>query len=283
MKYLWLSLLILLFCIENYGQVIKGQIFDSKTNKPLEYVSIGIINTPYGTISDDKGCFEFEYKKQNLSSIVRFSMIGYEPQSFSISDLLHNDIKIKLIETSYKINEVVITPTIKRVIGAKGFNKSQGWSGWGGLHDRKGYEIGIKLDLGKKPVKINSLHVLLQGQAFDTSLFRLHIRAMKDSLVLNELLTENIMISLTNESGLANIDLDQYNLIMSGEIGVTLEWLKVQGINENREIKINNEKKKAYILFKNKKNQTGLYRWGTEAKWRIVKKRSPSMYLTVME
>jgi hypothetical protein len=283
MKLFWLSILIFLGYFEIYGQVIKGQIVDSKTNKPLEYVSIGIINTPFGTISDDKGIFEFEFKKQDLSSIVRISTIGYEPQTFSISDLLQKDIKIKMIETSYEINEVVITPTIKRVIGATGFNKFQGWSGWGGLHVRKGYEIGIKLDLGEKPIKINSLHVLLQRQAFDTSLFRLHIRAIKDTLVLNELLTENILITLTNESGWANIDLEQYNLIMSGEIGLTLEWLKVQGINEDREMKINDRMQKAYILFKNKKKQTGIYRWGTEAKWIINKEKSPSMYLTIMK
>ncbi len=283
MKLFWLSILILFCPFESSGQVIKGQIFDSRTNEPLEYVSIGIINTHFGTISDEKGCFEFEYRKQDLSSIVRISMIGYEPQTFSISDLLQNENKIKMTEISYEIQEVLITPTKKRVVGATGFNKFQGWSGWGGLHERKGYEIGIKLDLGEKPVKIKSLHALLQRQAFDKSLFRIHIRGIKDTLVLDELLTENIIISLTNESGWANIDLEQHNLILSGEIALTLEWLKVEGINEDREMKIKDRMEKAYILFKNKKDQTGLYRWGTEAKWIINKDQSPSMYLTIVE
>ncbi len=283
MKFFWLSILILLCHFEIFGQVIKGQIVNSKTNEPLEYVSIGIINTPFGTISDENGYFEFDYKNQDLLSIVRISMIGYESQTFSISDLLEKDIKIKMIETSYEINEVVITPTIERIVGANGFSRSQGWSGWSGAPVRKGYEMGIKLDLGNKPVKIKSLHILLQRQAFDTSLFRLHIRTIKDTLVLNELLTENIIIILTNESGWANIDLEKYNLIETGEIGLTLEWLEVQGINNDREMKINNRLQNAYILFKNIKNQTGLYRWGTEAKWIIDKEKSPSMYLTIME
>ncbi len=282
MKLFWLSIL-LLFSIESNGQVIKGQITDSKTNEPLEYVSIGILNTSYGTISNEKGYFEFEFKNIDLSSTVRFSMIGFESQSFPISELLQKDNKIKLVETSYVLNEVVIKPTKIRDIGAKGFNKFQGWSGWGGLYIKKGYEIGIKLDLGKKPVKISSLHVLLQRQAFDTSLFRLHIRTIKDTIVLDEKLTENIIITFTNESEWANIDLEQYNLIMSVEIGLTLEWLKVQGLNADREMKINDRLQKAYILFKNKKNQTGLYRWGTEAKWTINKYKSPSMYLTIRE
>lgn len=283
MKFFWLSILIFFGHIELYGQIIKGQIVDSKNNEPLEYVSIGIINTLLGTITDDKGYFKLEYKNQDLSSTVRISMIGYESQTFSILELLQKDIKIKMNETSYQINEVVIKPTIKRVIGVNGFNKFQGWSGWGGLHIGKGCELGIKLDLGEKPVKIYSLHVMLQRQAFDTSLFRLHIREIKDTSILHELLTENIIITLSNESGWANVDLEPYNLIMSGEIGLTLEWLKVQGINEDREMKINDRMQKTYILFKNKKNQTGLYRWGTEAKWVINKKNSPSIYLTIME
>ena len=52
---------------------------------------------------------------------------------------------------------------------------------------------------------------------------------------------------------------------------VILIAIKVEGINEDREMKINDRMQKAYILFRNKKNQTGLYRWGTEAKWMIDK------------
>jgi hypothetical protein len=283
MKYFLLSILILLSHIEFYGQVIKGQIVDSKTNEPLEYVSIGIINTQFGTISDDKGNFEFEFKKQELSSIVRISMIGYEQQTFSISNLIQKDNKINMIATTYEINEVVIKPTKERIIGANTFNRTQGWSGWSGIPVRKGYEMGIKLDLGNKPVKIKSMHVMLHRQAFDTSIFRLHVREINDTLISNELLTENIIFAITNESGWANIELEKYNIIESGEIALTLEWLKIQGIDEEREMKINGKSEKAYFLFKNKKNQTGLYRWGTEAKWIINKEKSPSMYLTIME
>ena len=265
------------------GQVIKGQIFDSRTNEPLEYVSIGVINTNLGTISNDSGYFEFDSKGQDLSSTVRISMIGYKPQTFTIEQLLQPDLTIKLIKATYEIKEVIISPTKKRIVGAKGFNRSQGWSGWGGMYVRKGYEIGIKIDLGDKPVKIKSLHVMLHRQAFDTSTFRLHVRAVKDTLVLDELLNENIIFSITKETGWVEIDLSPYNIILNGEIGLTLEWLKVEGINEERVIIIRNRMQTAYILFKNKKNHTGLYRWGTEAKWKINRDNSPSMYLTIME
>jgi hypothetical protein len=262
---------------------LKGKIIDSKTSEPIEYVCIGVINTNYGKITDNKGCFEFEAKEQDLSSIVRISMIGYEARMFTIEELVNNNNEIKLVQTAIELEEVIIKPTIERNIGAIGYNRLAGWSGWGGLHNGKGCEMGIKIDLGNHPVKIKTFHVLLHRQAFDTIFCRLHIRSIKDTLVLDELLTENIILAITNESGWVKIDLEQYNLIMSGEIALTLEWLKVQGINEDREMKINDRMQKAYILFKNKKNQTGLYRWGTEAKWIIDKGDSPSMYLTIME
>ncbi len=274
--------LILLIQIKVFGQVIAGRITDSKTNEPLEYVSIGIINTNFGTISDSNGYFKFEAKVEELS-IVRISMIGYESQKFTVKELRNNKNEIKLIETTIELAEIIIKPTKERKVGATSYNRSSGWSGWGGLRTRKGFEIGIMLNLGNEPVEIKNLNLLLKRQSFDKTLFRLHIRAINDTLVSEELLTENIIFSITKESGWAEINLESYNIILSGKVGVTLEWLDVIGNNPDRAIKINKRMTDAYILFKNKKNQIGLYRWGVESKWIINKKNSPSMYLTIRE
>lgn len=273
----------IIFPLELFGQFLQGVVLDAQTKEPLEYVGVGVLNTRMGASTDERGYFKFEVREHDPSSIVRISMIGYEAQRFSIRELLNNDQNILLNETSYDIKEVTITPSEERTIGAKGFSRFAGWSGWSGMHVRKGYEIGIRLELGDKPVKIKNLNVLLHRQAFDTSYYRLHIRTMKDTLILDELLNENIMIPLTNESGWAQINLESYNLIMSGDIALTLEWLNVQGVNTDREMKINDRKQSAYILFKNQKKHTGLYRWGTEAKWNINKENSPSIYLRIFD
>lgn len=129
-------------------------------------------------------------------------MIGYEPQKFSIEELVNNDNKIKMIEATIEIPEVTIKPTAERKVGVTGFNRLSGWSGWGGLH----------------------------------------IRSIKNTLILDELLTENIILSITNESDWAQIDLEPYNLILSGDVGLTFEWLEVQGINNDREMKIDDKR-----------------------------------------
>jgi len=282
MRILSIITLIILIQVNVSGQIIEGRITDSKTNEPLEYVSIGIINTNFGTITDTNGYFNFEATVEELS-IVRISMIGYEPKKITVKDLRNNKNEIRLNETTIELAEIIIKPTKERKIGATSHSRSSGWSGWGGLRTRKGYEIGILLDLGSKPVEVKNLNILLKRQSFDKTLFRLHIRAIKDTLITDELLTENIIFPVTKESGWVEIDLESYNIVVSGKVGVTLEWLDIIGNNPDRAIRINKRMTDAYLLFKNKKNQIGLYRWGIESKWIINKKNSPSMYLTIRE
>ncbi|OFX90091.1 MAG: hypothetical protein A2W99_17345 [Bacteroidetes bacterium GWF2_33_16] len=284
MRIFLIVLFYLSLTINLQSQIIYGRILGSENGEPLEYASIGIVNTSFGVITDENGYFKLEAREQDPSSKVRVSMIGYKPQLFTIKELENRENIIKLIISPIEIAEIIIKPTTKeRKVGKTGHNKKCGLSGWGGLNERKGYEIGTNIELGDQPVIIKSLHIQLHRQSFDTSFYRLHIREINDTIVTNELLTGNIIVSITNESGWAKIDLDEYNLVHSGEIAITLEWLRVAGNNTDRAMKINDRIHDAYILFKNQKNHYGIYRWGTEAKWTITKTCGPSIYLTIKE
>lgn len=277
-------MLCVLSLFELKGQSFKGWITDSLTGEPLEYASIGIIDTRFGATSDEQGYFAFEAKEVDDSARVRISMIGYKAQIFSVEELEHRVAEIKLLESPFKLEEVVVkASTSERKVGATGFNRMSGWSGWGGMYTRIGYELGTKIELGNQPVKVKSMHVRLHRQAFDKSYYRLHIRAMKDTLILEELLIENIIVSIEEEDGWARLDLEPYDIVISGCVALTLEWLKVEGVNVDRAMKIDGRMTGAYILFKNQKKVWGLYRWGTEAQWIINRTMSPSMYLTIME
>ena len=182
MRIFSIIILILLIQVNVSGQIVEGRIIDSKSNEPLEYVSIGIINTNFGTVTDSNGYFTFNAKVKELS-IVRISMIGYESEKFTVKELINNKNEIKLNETTIELSEIIIEPTKERKVGAMSSDRFSGWSGWGGLRTRKGYEIGILLDLGKRPVKVKNLNVLLKRQSFDKSVYRLHIREIKDTLI----------------------------------------------------------------------------------------------------
>ncbi len=278
------SLLIFISCFSLNAQIVKGSVIDSKTGNPLAYASIGILKTPYGTVADEKGRFAFESNGQEASSIVRVSMIGYKPQQYILNELLQNEeTMIRLQKTMYEIPEVKVHPKKEHKIGATRHHISAGWSGWGGFVYKRGYEMGIKLSPGSEPVKIKKLHIKYHRQSFDTSFYRLHIRAIEDTIIGKELLTENIILPVSVESGWAEIDLENYNIFVRGDVGLTLEWLKVSGNNEDRAMKVNQRLQKAYILFKNNKKHHGLYRWGTEAKWNYNRENAPCIYVTVLK
>jgi hypothetical protein len=60
------------------SQVISGRILDLSTNEPLEYVSIGVVNSPIGTITDETGKFTLDVAGQSMQFIVRVTIISYK-------------------------------------------------------------------------------------------------------------------------------------------------------------------------------------------------------------
>jgi len=86
-----------LLSVQLHCQVITGKIVDSSNMNPLEYVSIGIIGTPLGTLTNAKGEFGLEVKGQSNKAIVRFSMIGFMSQLFSLEELSNKKNVIRLV------------------------------------------------------------------------------------------------------------------------------------------------------------------------------------------
>lgn len=266
------------------AQNFQGKIIDANTKEPIEFVSIGIINSPFGCISDEKGNFSFHAKNQSDSAKVRISMIGYKSQEYTVKEFQEIKSEIELHEQLIPIPEVKVTPgNLELKYGTTKPHKSAGWSGWGGMHIRKGFEMGMKVNLGEDRVKLKSLNVYMHRQAFDTCLMRLHIRKAQDTLICEELLIENIILPVTKESGWVEFNLETYNIYCSHEVAVTMEWLKVTGMNPDRAMTIRKEKVQAYVLFKNSKDQTGIYRWGTEANWIVNGQKGPCMYVSVLK
>jgi hypothetical protein len=123
----------------------------------------------------------------------------------------------------------------------------------------------------------------VNDQSYDSTLFRLHIRNIVENMPVSELLNKNILISLKKETGWIEIDLNKYNLVYEGEIALSLEWIKIFGVDINEFITVNGEKRLAAgVTLEKKRNQGCLFtKWGTEAKWVRHDNESPSVYLTV--
>jgi hypothetical protein len=285
MKLLGFFLIFSTLTIQMKSQIIEGKVLDSLSGAPLEYASIGVINTSIGAITDEKGYFKIDVNGQSPKATLRISMISYKPQTFTIEELSVKENIINLIATPMQLAAVVIQSSGKiKKVGTTNYTR-HGVCGWGGTNIGKGSELGIKIKLGDRAVRLQSMHIRVHLQSFDSCLFRLHIRNIVDNLPLNELLNNEILIPIATKSGWVDIDLSKYNLVFNGDIALTLEWLKVIGVNKDRLIKMNGSKEfSANVLFSTKKKQGVFYsRWANEDKWTRLDDQSPSFYLTVQE
>jgi len=183
-----------------------------------------------------------------------------------------------------KLPEIIINPSEKlKKAGTTGYSFKNGFCGWRDNGYAMGYEVGSEIKLGDTPVRLKSLHIRVNKQSFDSSLFRLHIRNIEENLPQKELLNNNILITITKESGWVEIDLSEYNLVFEGDIALSLEWIKVIGLNIDRLITANGDKKLYAAVTFNVKQKVGctFTKWGSEAKWTRHENSSPSIYLTV--
>jgi hypothetical protein len=271
--------LLMCYCFGVNAQVIQGKVIDANSSKCLPYASIGILNTPKGTIANEYGAFALETKDSTLKSTVRFSMIGYESQTFTVNDLVGKDNTIALRLKPVQLTEVIVIQNKEsRIVGTNSYSP-RGMSGWGGDKFGTGHEIGLKMDLGESYVKLEKLIFRIHKQSFDSTMFRLHIRDIVNNIPNEELLLTDILFTVSESSGLS-----QYNIFLKNEVVLSLEWVKVWGLNRKNMVKMNRSKEKsAVVLFSTKKNSGQMFtKWGIEADWRSSNRMTPSMYVKVL-
>lgn len=284
MKHIIITLTICLTTnLANSQNILKGRVVN-QSGTPLEYASIGVLNKAIGTITEPNGTFILNVNKVDNGDSIRFSMIGYAPQCFKLNQLLGTENTIVLQEQQFHLKEIIVKPRANSQV--KG-NRNRSWlgkcCGWGGTDHGKGSELGTKISIGDNPVKIEKLCVRILHHSFDSSLFRLHIRNIVNNKPGSELLNQNIYLPISSKSGWITLDLRDYDIVLSGDVAVTLEWLKVMGVNQKRLVRINKSKEKTSEILINVSSKSGcLYRkWAHDDSWTTVNECVPSFYLVV--
>lgn len=284
MKRTSLILIISLFAFSAICQnTLKGRIVN-QFGTPLEYASIGVLNKAIGTITEPNGTFILNLNKVDNGDSIRFSMIGYAPQCFGLSQLLGKENTIVLHEQQFSLNEVIVKPGNNfQIKGNKGHSWLGKCCGWGGTDHGKGSELGGKVSLGEELVRIDKLRIRVMQNSFDSSLFRLHIRNIVNNKPGKELLHQNIYLPISIKSGWVTFDLKDYSLVLNGDVAVTIEWVKVIGVNAKRLARVNKSKEKTPQILLNVSKKNGcLYRkWAHDDSWTAINECSPSIYLIV--
>ncbi|MEP5131399.1 carboxypeptidase-like regulatory domain-containing protein, partial [Nonlabens ulvanivorans] len=103
-------LLIFLFPIISFGQIISGKIIDRISAEPIPYANILIKDSYSGTVSNEDGEFEISVVKSTNEFTLVISVIGYKTAQIELSkDTHYPSLIIELEEKVFELDEVVIS------------------------------------------------------------------------------------------------------------------------------------------------------------------------------
>jgi len=87
---------------------IKGKIIDQKTEKPLVFASIMVVNTGIGTVSNNEGDFILKIPVSVRDNGIRFSFMGYKSLIYKLTDLKSDNNIISMTLETINIKDVVV-------------------------------------------------------------------------------------------------------------------------------------------------------------------------------
>lgn len=223
--------------IEPTSEIV-GVVVDNENDKPLQYVSIGILNKETGTVTDINGKFALHSKEEFANDTIRISSIGYKTVEILVKDLMlkKQPVSIKLKEQINELDEVVITAKEfrKKILGNETESKfmSTAFS-----YDQLGAEMGVKINIRKKPTFADTFNFNISYNRLSAkSIFRINFYSVENNKPHENILTENILVPIEpKQVGKITIDLKPYNIVLNNDVIVTLEWVASDGENNNGE------------------------------------------------
>ena len=270
MKHFFTAVLILMMIQVNAQVLLEGTVIDSKTQKAIPYLNIGIVELSRGTVSDHEGRFTLEAKSQN--DTVVFSGIGYETVEMNAAAIVKYRL-IALTPKAYHFDaiEIVADKYEKKdaLLGVK--NKKRGESiAFGSA--QLGTEIGAAIRIDR-PTYLKSANFVLNHAKGDSLLLRVNIYEFKDGQIGKNILPENVMIREKQRKGIFTVDLKDYNLVVKSDVLLSLEWLRNYDEVGNKGITFDTKKSK---------HLRGIYaKHSSNGEFKILsrlKKRKPCFY-----
>lgn len=209
-----------------------GQVIDADTEEPLPYVNIGLVNQNIGTVTDEAGYFELEVPGNGYAdATLRFSMIGFEPQDFTLQEYRDQKIlTIPLKEKATALEEVVLTTKKNKYQTKILGNKTTSQLIYAAFTTNKlGNEMGFLVRGRKNPMILKKFNVSLVENDYGPIRFRLNFYDLKDGLPNETLLNENIIVETDIQSGIVSKDLTPYEIVIDQDFFVAIEWIEDLG------------------------------------------------------
>ncbi len=247
---------------------VTGKLINTK-QQPLGYVSIGIVGTSVGTVSDEQGHFELYLSSEGN---VVFSLIGYRSLILSSAALKTRPTEqpIVLEEQPFQLPEIRISnrEQVTKTIGGDKINAktSTNFAIGSKPSQNLGAEIGRKFNLPKAPCRLEKYRFYLQSN-FESVKFRVNVYSLKS---MENLLSENIYYATAGKvNGWVEIDLTPYDIVINEDVVVSIQWIESKGKGSYLRMPIQMPAMAVHY-----------YKYGSQDKWKKFNGMTTAMNLT---
>ncbi|MCU0359316.1 MAG: carboxypeptidase-like regulatory domain-containing protein [Bacteroidia bacterium] len=207
----------------------KGMLIDSLSKEPLEFANVGILGKGLGSVSNEKGEFEFKVPDSLVNETLKISLIGYKSIQLKVSEV-QNGKHILLPLASIKLEEVQVNPKKVKIKILGNETSSKAVSG-GFKSNLLGAEMGVRLNIKHPDTYLRTLKFHINSNTLGkTPIFRVNVYAKAaDGMPGENILKQNIIIEPKDTVGMVEVDLKPYLVFVSDDVFVTLEWIKDLG------------------------------------------------------
>lgn len=226
----FLFLFAFLLCIPvlNAQYILQGRIIDALTKEPLPFVNVGVLKKELGTVSNEDGFFFLEVPDVFAKETLRFSMIGFDERDFQVADLeailLSNNTLVLAEQTTF-LEEVVLTAEKKWDTRVSGNATTSKLLITGFTSNQLGNEIALFVKVKKTPAYIEGIQFSVVENIYPEVRFRVNVYSSEYRFPDENILKENIFVTLKQSEGIISVDLKEYDILVYDDVFISLEWI----------------------------------------------------------
>lgn len=229
-KKLLFTILLLLNSLALCGQTISGSVTDAVSGSPIGYVSIGIPDTPRGSVCGSEGNYALSVNDINKNNTIQFSCIGYETYELTVREALSKEggCNIALTPINHTMEEVVITPLHTKTKRLGNNFKSAQMKAVAKASTR-GFEFGVIIKV-KKRAFLERVEVNVSECTYNDMIFRLNIYNINEDGTYTNLLRLPIYahVERTDQTTTVKVELSEYGIVAQSNILVSFEHIEEQ-------------------------------------------------------
>jgi hypothetical protein len=226
--FLFLFAFLLSIPVLNAQYILQGRIIDALTKEPLPFVNVGVLKKELGTVSNEDGFFFLEVPDVFAKETLRFSMIGFDQRDFQVADfeaiLLSNNTLVLAEQTTF-LEEVVLTAEKKWDTRVSGNATTSKLLITGFTSNQLGNEIALFVKVKKTPAYIEGIQFSVVENSYPEVRFRVNVYSSEYRFPDENILKENIFVTLEQSEGIISVDLKEYDILVDDDVFISLEWI----------------------------------------------------------